>query len=71
MSSTIRGFQEDKALLLADTIAKKTGDNVPVIRIQSLMVKHGIVSDLTHWRRIDEVLHDLGYDYDEVFEVAR
>ncbi|AWY06413.1 hypothetical protein SEA_TANDEM_84 [Microbacterium phage Tandem] len=71
MSHTIRGFQEDKALLVSDAIAKKVGDQVSVERVHSLLVKRGIVSDMTYWRRIESVLADLGYDYDEVFEVIQ
>lgn len=70
MSHTIRGFQEDKALLLADDIAKKTGESIAVTRIHALMVTHGIVSDPTYWARVEKVLNDLGFDYDEIFEVA-
>lgn len=68
---TIRGFQEDKALLLVETIAKKTGDSIDAGRVHYLMMKHGIVSDITYWRKVEDVLSDLGYDYDEILEVAQ
>lgn len=71
MSSTIRGFQEDKAVLLVEAIRDKMSEIVSVERVHALMVKHGIVSDRTHWERVELVLADLGYDYDEIFEVAR
>lgn len=71
MSHTIRGFQEDKSLLLVDAIAQKTGESISVTRVHYLMMKHGIVNDRTHWDRVEKVLADLGFDYDEVFEVAR
>lgn len=70
MAETIRGFQEDKAVLLVEAIRKYDPKTlVSVERVHYLMVKHGIVSDLTHWGRIERVLDDLGYDYDEIFEV--
>lgn len=71
MSSTIRGFQQDKAVLLVEAIRDKMSEIVSVERVHALMVKHGIVSDRTHWERVEHVLADLGYDYDEIFEVAR
>lgn len=73
MSQTIRGFQEDQAILLQDQITKELGDSTTssVERIVTLFVKHGVVSDYTLWKKIDEVLQDLGIDYDEIFEVAR
>lgn len=72
MSNTIRGFQLDHATILVDRINEKfPADTVSIERVDSLMVKHGIVNDTTHWRKVELVLADLGYDYDEIFEVAR
>lgn len=73
MSHTIRGFQDDQALLLQERIEKKLGDSTmsSVERILSLFVKHGVVSEYTLWKNIAEVLKDLGIDYDEIYEVAR
>lgn len=70
MAHTIRGFQEDKALLLVDDIAKKFGETIAVTRVMSLFVHYGIVSDYTYWKAIERVVNKLGYDYDEIFEVA-
>lgn len=66
----INNFQLDQAILLQDQIQKKTGEYVAVQRIVSLYVKHGVVSDYTLWAKSDEVLSDLGFAYDEIFEVA-
>lgn len=66
----INNFQLDQAILLQDQIQKKTGEYVAVTRIVSLYVKHGVVSDYTLWAKSDEVLSDLGFAYDEIFEVA-
>lgn len=70
MAETIRGFQEDKALLLVEAIRKYDPSTLATAeRAISLFVKHGIVNDFTHWSRVELVLADLGYDYDEIFEV--
>lgn len=70
MSHTIRGFQEDKAVLLVDAIQKYDPTTLATVeRVHALFVKHGVVSDHTHWIKINDVLDDLGYDYDEIFEV--
>lgn len=69
MSHAIKGFQHDKALELADRIAHETGSSVDTARIESVLQKHGVVGYLTSWQKMDAVLNDLGYDYDEIFEV--
>lgn len=73
MSHTIRSFQEDRAILLQDEIAHKLGGSTSstVERIVSLFVKHGVVSEFSLWNKMDEVLKDLGIDYDEIHEVSR
>lgn len=70
MSHTIKGFQEDKAVLLVDTIMKYDPTTLArVERVLSLFVKHSIFNDFTYWKNVEKVLADLGYDYDEIFEV--
>lgn len=70
MSHTIRGFQEDQAVLLADKIEKKTGEKVAPSYIQSIIQRVGIVSDHTYWLKLPHLLSELGFDYDEIEEVA-
>ena len=70
MSHTIKGFQQDKAVLLVDTITNYEPTTLATVeRVLYLFTKHGIVSDYTYWARVEKVLADLGYDYDEIFEV--
>lgn len=69
VSLTIETFQHDKAMDLADRIKDETGNLVSVTRIRTLMVKHGIVGEVTYWAKVENVLADLGFAYDEVFEV--
>lgn len=69
MSHTIRGFQADKALDLADAILDRTGESEGVLRIESVLKEHGVVSDYTYWKQLPNVLADLGYEYDEIMEV--
>lgn len=69
MSHTIQGFQADRAVDLIERIAQETGNEVSTLRVHSLMVKHGVVSERTYWAKVENVLNDLGYDYDEIFEV--
>lgn len=70
MNTAIRDFQLDQAILLQDRIAQKTREYIAVNRIVTLFVKHGVVSDYTLWAKSDEVLSDLGFAYDEIWEVA-
>lgn len=67
---TIKGFQEDRTLDLADLILAKTGESVGVIRIEAVLKTYGVVSDYTYWRKLPSVLDALGFDYDEIVEVA-
>lgn len=70
MAHTIKGFQDDKTLLLADKILAKTGESVGVTRIYSALQNNGVVSEYTYWRKLPDVLKSLGFDYDEIEEVA-
>ena len=70
MAHTIRGFQTDQALLLADEIQKKTAESISVERIERTFQTYGVVSDYTYWRKLPLVLQALGFDYDEIVEVA-
>lgn len=70
MSHTIRGFQADQAVLLADKIMAKTGSDIDVDRIVTVLQTYGVVSDYTYWRKLPNVLDALGFDYDEIEEVA-
>lgn len=70
MSSTIRAFQTDKAHHLVGMIEGYDPKTLATdLRVKSLIIKHGIVSEFTYWERVEHVLNDLGYDYDEIFEV--
>ena len=71
MAHTIRGFQADKAVLLADKILDKTGETISVDRIIRVFQTYGVVSDYTYWRKLPNVLDALGFDYDEIEEVAQ
>ena len=70
MNTKIQDYQMDAALLLADDIAKATGEHIAVERIAALMVHHGVVSDFTWWKKQDEIVTALGYDFDEIWMVA-
>lgn len=70
MTHTIRGFQEDQALLLADKIMAKIGEDIDVDRIVRSLQTHGVVNDRTFWRKLPIVLSGFGIDYDEIEEVA-
>lgn len=63
-------FQMGRAILLQEQINTRMNCHIAVERIKSLFVKHGIVGDYTLWEREDRVLKDLGYEYDEIWEVA-
>jgi len=70
MAHTIRSFQGDKAVLLAEKIENKTGEFIEASRIETVLQTYGVVSDYTYWRRLPNVLEALGFDYDEIEEVA-
>lgn len=70
MAHTIKGFQEDQAVLLADKIHSKIGVEIIVDRIVRSFQTHGVVSDYTLWRKLPIVLEGFGIDYDEIEEVA-
>lgn len=70
MAHTIKGFQEDQAVLLADKIQVKTGESLSVDRIMTVLQDQGVVSDHTYWQKLPRVLAKLGFDYDEIEEVA-
>ncbi|QDH48092.1 hypothetical protein SEA_DEJAVU_85 [Microbacterium Phage DejaVu] len=70
MSHTIKGFQEDQAVLLADKILAKTGESIHVDRVLRQIQNHGVVSEYTYWRKLPDVLDGLGFDYDEIEEVS-
>lgn len=71
MAHTIRGFQDDQAVLLSDKIYAKTGEAVSIDRIIRTLQTYGVVSDYTYWRNLPNVLYALGFDYDEIEEVAQ
>lgn len=71
MSHTIKGFQEDQALLLVDKIKTKIDVDIDVNRIIRSLQTHGVVNDHTLWRKLPIVLEGFGIDYDEIEEVAR
>lgn len=70
MSQTIKGFQEDQAVLLADKILAKTSEVRSPDVIVRVFQTYGVVSDYTYWRKLPSVLDALGFDYDEIEEVA-
>ena len=70
MSHTIKGFQEDQALFLADKIKAKINVDIDIDRIVRVFQTHGVVSDHTLWRKLPSVLDAFGIDYDEIEEVA-
>lgn len=70
MSHTIKGFQEDQAVILVDKIKAKTGEDRSVDVVVRVLQTHGVVSDYTYWRKLPSVLEALGFDYDEIEEVA-
>jgi len=68
--TTIAGFQVDKAEKLSDEIILKTNEDVAVLRILSALQANGVVNESTYWRKLPDVLDTLGFDYDEIVEVA-
>lgn len=68
---TIRGFQEDQAIILSDQIRAKVNEDVSPDYIAAVMQRVGVVNEYTLHTRLDRVLDDLGFDYDEIVEVAR
>lgn len=70
MSHTIRGFQTDQAVLLADKIKAKLNEDIDVARIERALQTHGVVSDYTLWRKLPIVLETFGIDYDEIEQVS-
>ena len=70
MAHTIKGFQEDQAVLIVERIEQKMGDKLDVDRVVRVLQTYGVVSDHTYWRKLPSVLGALGYDYDEIEEVA-
>lgn len=70
MAHTIRGFQEDMAAMLSEQIFNKTGEDISVERVQNVLWGLGVVNDHTYWRHLPTALNDLGFDYDEVIDVA-
>lgn len=68
---TIRGFQEDQAIILSDQIRAKVNEDVSPDYIAAVMQRVGVVNECTLHTRLDRVLDDLGFDYDEIVEVAR
>lgn len=70
MAQTIKGFQEDQAVLLVDKIKTKTGEDRSVDVVVRVLQTYGVVSDYTYWRKLPSVLDALGFDYDEIEEVA-
>lgn len=70
MSHTIKGFQEDQAVLIVERVEEKMGDKLDVDRVVRVLQTYGVVSDYTYWRKLPSVLDALGYDYDEIEEVA-
>lgn len=69
MSHTIKGFQEDKAVLLAEEISKVTGEYTSAERVATVLQTHGVVNDFTYWRKLPTVLDAFGVDYDEIVDV--
>lgn len=70
MAHTIKRFQEDQAVLLVDKIKTKTGEDRSVDVVVRVLQTYGVVSDYTYWRKLPSVLDALGFDYDEIEEVA-
>ena len=70
MTTSITAFQAVKASHLVGMLEVFDPNTLATaLRVESLIVKHGIVSEFTYWERVENVLNDLGYDYDEIFEV--
>ena len=70
MTTSITAFQAVKASHLVERLEGFDPNTLATaLRVESLIVKHGIVSEFTYWERVERVLNDLGYDYDEIFEV--
>lgn len=70
MPHTIKGFREDQAVILVDKIKAKTGEDRSVDVVVRVLQTYGVFSDYTYWRKLPSVLDALGFDYDEIEEVA-